>query len=704
MLTVGASDRENAVAGSRAGHASSTSRHPGVEIPIATAVGKGWREGDGTSFAAPLVSGASAWVWTVRPELDATQLFEVMRRSAVDIGTPGRDDASGFGLLNVPAALAYPAPIRDPFEPNDDIEFVRPGGLYDNSIPPLTTPTKRTDTVRARLDRVEDPRDVYRVWLPKNGRVTATLTADANLDLSLWKRGTVSVTERIVGTDRLARATAPGTSERLTFVNKGPGRFAFLAVVFPKGVREATYRLRVSRAPALTSGSRGARRETAAYSTGGSSTTSGFRTRTRTAVTGKSASKRVGDRGRERLEQVIRARVGDLPDPRDDRPVVDGVLDPVAARSLLVLEVELDVDEESLSVPPLLLEHAVEAVQDDAVELDRHATRPRSIAAATGERLDVRRDVVGAEERRPPVEGRNGGADRGGGAADRPSGSPSTRASVLFRERPTSTGRPIPQIRSSPRMSARFWSGVLPKPIPGSRHTCSSGIPAATATASRSSRNAATSPTTSSYRGSTCIVRGSPCMCIRQTYAPASAMTPASVGIGPQRGDVVDERDARARAPGARPPPSTCRSRRAGPRAPRAPADPPQLLVERDRLGSRARRLAADVDERRTFGEQPLRRRHRGRGIEVVTAVREAVGRDVHDAHHRRPRPTLRERRTSHKTMEGSGVRVSSRRRALLGLAALVLLLVAVAIASTGSVPAGSGGARRPVRSLPRRG
>jgi len=37
-----------------------------------------------------------------------------------------------------------------------------------------------------------------------------------------------------------------------------------------------------------------------------------------------------------------------------------------------------------------------------------------------------------------------------------------------------------------------------------------------------------------------------------------------------------------------------------------------------------------------------------------------------------------------------------SRRRALLALAALVVLLVAVAIASTGSVPASAGGARRP--------
>jgi len=246
VLTVGASDRVNGIVGF-----SSRSRFvdlaaPGVEIPIATAIGKGWRTGDGTSFASPLVSGASAWVWTVRPELDATQLFEVMRRSATDIGIPGRDDATGFGLLNVPAALAYPAPVRDPYEPNDDIEFVRSGGLYDNSIPPLTTKTKRSLTLQARIDRVEDPRDVYRIWLPKNGRVRATLTTDTDVDLSLWRQGTVSVTQRTAGTDRLARAATSGTSERLTFANKGPGRFAFLAVVFPKDVREATYRLRVS--------------------------------------------------------------------------------------------------------------------------------------------------------------------------------------------------------------------------------------------------------------------------------------------------------------------------------------------------------------------------------------------------------------------------------------------------------------------------
>ena len=119
-------------------------------------------------------------------------------------------------------------------------------GFFDTSVPPLTTPTRRATVVRARIDSVEDPRDVYRVWLPKNGRFSATLTTDANLDLGLWKKSAISVIQRNAGADRLARAIKPGTTELLTFVNKGPGRYAFLAVIPPKGTREATYRLRVS--------------------------------------------------------------------------------------------------------------------------------------------------------------------------------------------------------------------------------------------------------------------------------------------------------------------------------------------------------------------------------------------------------------------------------------------------------------------------
>ena len=87
VLTVAATDEQNRVTSF-----SSRSRYvdlaaPGENITVASALDDSWAPEDGTSFASPLVAGAAAWVWTVRPELDASQLFEVMRRSAVDIGT-----------------------------------------------------------------------------------------------------------------------------------------------------------------------------------------------------------------------------------------------------------------------------------------------------------------------------------------------------------------------------------------------------------------------------------------------------------------------------------------------------------------------------------------------------------------------------------------------------------------------------------------
>jgi hypothetical protein len=123
----------------------------------------------------------------VRPELDASQLFEVMRRSAVDIDAPGRDDASGFGLLNVPAAPAYAAPVPDPLEPNDDMDYVAQGKMFDNGIPPLTTRAKPSTTLTARLATVEDPRRVPGLR-SGHGTVTVKVPAAAGSALGLWSR------------------------------------------------------------------------------------------------------------------------------------------------------------------------------------------------------------------------------------------------------------------------------------------------------------------------------------------------------------------------------------------------------------------------------------------------------------------------------------------------------------------------------------
>lgn len=246
VLTVGATDESN-----KATSFSSRSRFvdlaaPGLDIVVASTLDQSWNSEAGTSFAAPLVSGAAAWVWTTRPTLDASQLFEVMRRSAHDIDQPGRDDATGYGLLDVPAALAYAAPVRDPLEPNDDVDYVKPGGLYDNGLAALTTATRRSASLVGRLAAAEDPRDVYRVFVPARGRITVTTNTATTVDLALWDSTASTVTVSPPGKARLARGTTNGTRETVTYANTGAARTAYLAVTLGKGTGDATYRVSVT--------------------------------------------------------------------------------------------------------------------------------------------------------------------------------------------------------------------------------------------------------------------------------------------------------------------------------------------------------------------------------------------------------------------------------------------------------------------------
>lgn len=66
----------------------------------------------GTSFAAPLVTGAASLIWSRSPSLSADQVRQMLLQSARDIGTPGNDQFTGYGALDVTAALqADPAAI-----------------------------------------------------------------------------------------------------------------------------------------------------------------------------------------------------------------------------------------------------------------------------------------------------------------------------------------------------------------------------------------------------------------------------------------------------------------------------------------------------------------------------------------------------------------------------------------------------------------
>ena len=113
---------------------------PGVGILTAVppaldtdGVQDGYQAMDGTSFSAPMVSAAMAWVRAARPELTPDRVVEAVKRSATDVvapdgvNRPGWDPLTGFGVLNVGAALQIPVdklPIQDPLEPNDNLVWV----------------------------------------------------------------------------------------------------------------------------------------------------------------------------------------------------------------------------------------------------------------------------------------------------------------------------------------------------------------------------------------------------------------------------------------------------------------------------------------------------------------------------------------------------------------------------------------------------
>jgi subtilisin family serine protease len=186
VLTIGATNENGRVAGFSTVSPTLDLVAPGVHIPVAqpTAVEpEGYTVESGTSFSAPIVSGAAAWVWTRRPELDNTQLFELMRRAATDIGDRGFDNAAGWGQRNIPAALSFPAPRRDPQEPNERPAEIEPNRLFSAGTTPLTRPGRTSGSVTARVDRAEDPMDLYRAWAPPGMTVRARVTGPVSLRL-----------------------------------------------------------------------------------------------------------------------------------------------------------------------------------------------------------------------------------------------------------------------------------------------------------------------------------------------------------------------------------------------------------------------------------------------------------------------------------------------------------------------------------------
>lgn len=87
----------------------------------------------GTSFAAPLISGAAALVWQRYPYFDNNLVRQTLLGTAKDIGAPGVDAVFGYGLLDISRAIKGPGRF-DWGDVVANVDAPSSGSLWSNDI------------------------------------------------------------------------------------------------------------------------------------------------------------------------------------------------------------------------------------------------------------------------------------------------------------------------------------------------------------------------------------------------------------------------------------------------------------------------------------------------------------------------------------------------------------------------------------------
>ncbi|TDM54398.1 peptidase S8 [Aliivibrio fischeri] len=79
----------------------------GKEVTVSTSEGKDYEYYSGTSMATPHVAGVASLVWSYHPTCTAAQVRRALTETSIDIAEVGRDNRTGYGMVNAYAAERY---------------------------------------------------------------------------------------------------------------------------------------------------------------------------------------------------------------------------------------------------------------------------------------------------------------------------------------------------------------------------------------------------------------------------------------------------------------------------------------------------------------------------------------------------------------------------------------------------------------------
>ncbi|PIW60714.1 S8 family serine peptidase [Shewanella sp. CG12_big_fil_rev_8_21_14_0_65_47_15] len=104
----------------------------GATVTVSNQGNKDYEYYNGTSMATPHVSGVATLVWSYHPECSAAQVRNALKMTAEDLGTAGRDNYYGYGLVNAVAAKTFLDASCD--GPTDPVDPTPTDGVLVNGV------------------------------------------------------------------------------------------------------------------------------------------------------------------------------------------------------------------------------------------------------------------------------------------------------------------------------------------------------------------------------------------------------------------------------------------------------------------------------------------------------------------------------------------------------------------------------------------